>query len=70
MSFARLEAGWVPLLLGAIGVALLVSASILLVVESRIALTSACAEMDYIRRISDHLTPTETPKTRGRRLFR
>jgi len=55
VSFARLDAGWMPLLLGAIGLLLLFSASLLLIFESRIALASAYAEMDYIRRISSHL---------------
>jgi hypothetical protein len=70
VTFARLDAGWVPLLFGAIGVALLFSASILLIFESRIALASAYAEMDYIRRISGHLAPPELRKTRRWRTFR
>jgi hypothetical protein len=45
---------WVPLLLGFIGAGLLFSASILLIFESRLALATTYAEMDYIRRT--HLT--------------
>jgi len=70
VTFARLDAAWLPLLFGAIGVALLFSASILLIFESRIALASAYAEMDYIRHISSHLAPPELRKTRGWRMFR
>ena len=70
VTFARLDAAWLPLLFGAIGVALLFSASILLIFESRIALASAYAEMDYIRHISRHLASPELRKTRGWRLFR
>src|SRR5262245_41963407 len=70
VTYARFDAGLVPLLLGAIGVALLFSASILLILESRIALASAYAEMDYIRLISGHLAPPELRKTHRSRLFR
>jgi hypothetical protein len=70
VTFARLDTGWIPLLLGAIGVALLLSASILLIFESRIALASAYAEMDYIRRISRHHAPPELRKARRWRLYR
>src|SRR5215831_10800159 len=70
VTFARLNAGWMPLLFGAIGVVLLFSASILLIIESRIALASAYAEMDYIRRITSHLAQPELRKTRRWRMFR
>ena len=60
VSFARLDAGWMPLLFGAIGVLLLFSASILLIFESRIALASAYAEMAYIRKISSDLARPAT----------
>ena len=70
VTYARLDASWAPLLLGAVGVALLFSASILLILESRIALASAYAEMDYIRHISSHLAPPELRKTSGWRMFR
>jgi hypothetical protein len=45
-------AGWVPLVLGLIGAALLLSASVILIFESRIALAATYAETDYIRSIS------------------
>ena len=64
VSFARLEAGWMPLLFGAVGVLLLFSASILLIFESRIALASAYAEMAYIRKISSDLARPATAPTR------
>jgi hypothetical protein len=70
VTFARINAAWMPLFFGAIGVALLFSASILLIFESRIALASAYAEMDYIRRISGHLAPAELRKTSWWRMFR
>jgi len=44
-------AGWVPLASGLIGAALLLSASIILIFESRIALAATYAETDYIRSI-------------------
>jgi hypothetical protein len=70
VTFAHLDAGWMPLLFGAIGVLLLFSASILLIFESRFALASAYAEMDYIRRISSHLARPELRKINRWRLFR
>ena len=45
-------AAWVPLLLGLIGAGLLFSASVMLILESRIALAATYAETDYIRSIS------------------
>jgi uncharacterized protein DUF2721 len=45
-------AGWVPLVLGLIGSALLLSASVMLIFESRIALAATYAETDYIRSIT------------------
>ncbi|HEX9161306.1 MAG TPA: DUF2721 domain-containing protein [Thermoanaerobaculia bacterium] len=48
-------AAWVPLILGLIGAALLLTASVVLILESRIALAATYAETDYIRSISrDH----------------
>jgi len=70
VTFARLDAGWMPLLFGAIGVVLLFSASILLIFGSRIALASAYAEMDYIRRISSHLARPDLRRTRRWGMFR
>jgi hypothetical protein len=61
ISFVRVNAAWVPLTLGLIGVGLLFSASVLMIIESRIALNSTYAEMDYIRSISRRL-PTTTVK--------
>jgi hypothetical protein len=52
IAFAHFNAAWIPLGLGLVGVALLFNASILMIVESRIALNSTYAEMDYIRAIS------------------
>jgi hypothetical protein len=40
--------GWIPLILGFIGAGLLFSASVHLMFESRLALTTTHAEMDYI----------------------
>lgn len=42
---------WVPLVLGFVGAGLLFWASILLIVESRIALTAVSEEMDFVRRM-------------------
>ena len=48
--FALLEIhqAWIPLLLGFIGAGLLFSASIMLIMESRIALALTYAEMDFV----------------------
>ena len=64
ISFGHFEAGWIALLLGLIGVGLLFSASVLLIFESRIALASTYAEMDYIRRISRHAAGKEHQEPR------
>jgi uncharacterized protein DUF2721 len=45
-------AAWVPLTLGLVGAGLLFSASVTLILESRIALAATYAETDYIRSIS------------------
>ncbi len=50
VAVANLEIGWLPLLLGFIGAGLLFSASIYLIFESRLAMTTTYAEMDYIDR--------------------
>ncbi|PYQ25846.1 MAG: DUF2721 domain-containing protein [Acidobacteria bacterium] len=42
--------GWIPLILGFVGAGLLFSASVYLIIESRHALTTTYAEMDYISR--------------------
>jgi hypothetical protein len=43
--------GWIPLLFGFIGAGLLFNASVLLIIESRIALAATYAEMDYVTHI-------------------
>ena len=48
IALLALQTAWFPLLLGFIGAGLLFSASILLIVESRIAIRALYAEMDYI----------------------
>ena len=50
VSLIHVDVGWVPLLLGFIGAGLLFSASVYLIVESRLALATTYAEMDYIDR--------------------
>jgi len=70
VTYARFDAAWAPLLFGGIGVVLLFSASILLIFESRIALASAYAEMDYIRLISGHLARPTLRRRRRWQLFR
>lgn len=50
VSLLRADAGWIPLLLGFVGAGLLFSASVYLIVESRLAMTVTYAEMDYISR--------------------
>ena len=62
VAFARLDAAWIPLLLGVIGVGLLLNASVLLIIETRIALASTYSEMDYIRKISHVHAPPELKK--------
>jgi hypothetical protein len=42
--------GWIPLILGFVGAGLLFSASVYLIIESRYAMTTTYAEMDYISR--------------------
>jgi len=70
VTFARLDAGWLPLVFGAVGVILLFSASILLILESRVALASAYAEMDYIRLISSRHAHPELRERSRWRMFR
>ncbi len=48
IALLSLSLAWIPLLLGFVGAGLLFSASILLIVESRIAIRALYAEMDYI----------------------
>jgi hypothetical protein len=50
VSLLRVDIGWVPLILGFVGAGLLFVASIYLIIESRLALATTYAEMDYITR--------------------
>jgi hypothetical protein len=50
VSLLRVDVGWIPLVLGFIGAGLLFSASIHLIIESRLAMATTYAEMDYISR--------------------
>lgn len=68
----RQDLAWlvVALALGAVG--LLLYASVLLIVESRVALAAIDSEMDFTWRLGTHLAPSdlrEEPRRRGR-LFR
>ncbi|GJD18151.1 hypothetical protein RIVM261_031070 [Rivularia sp. IAM M-261] len=59
---------WIPILLGMIGAGLLFYASLLLIAESRIALTAVNDEMDYVIRLSQYYAPEELPKRRSKGL--
>jgi hypothetical protein len=48
VSLLRVDIGWIPLILGFVGAGLLFSASVYLILESRLALATTYAEMDYI----------------------
>jgi len=48
VALLHVDVGWVPLLLGFIGAGLLFSASVYLIFESRLAMTTTYEEMDYI----------------------
>ncbi len=50
VSLLSVDIGWIPLLLGFVGAGLLFSASVYLIIESRMAMTTTYAEMDYITR--------------------
>jgi hypothetical protein len=50
VSLLHFDIGWIPLILGFIGAGLLFVASIYLIIESRLALATTYAEMDYITR--------------------
>ena len=50
VSLLEVSIGWVPLLLGFIGAGLLFAASVYLIIESRLAMTTTYAEMDYIHK--------------------
>jgi hypothetical protein len=48
VSLLSVDIGWIPLILGFVGAGLLFSASVYLILESRLALATTYAEMDYI----------------------
>lgn len=50
VSLLHVDLGWVPMALGFVGAFLLFSASVYLVIESRLALATIGEEMDYIHR--------------------
>ena len=50
VALLHINVGYVPLVLGFIGAFLLFSASVYLILESRLAMTTTYAEMDYITR--------------------
>jgi hypothetical protein len=52
IALLSVSVAWIPLLLGFVGAGLLFSASILLIVESRIAIRALYAEMDYITHLA------------------
>ncbi|MGZ5444886.1 MAG: DUF2721 domain-containing protein [Thermoanaerobaculia bacterium] len=50
VSLLHVDIGWVPMVLGFVGAFLLFSASVYLIIESRLALATTREEMDYIHR--------------------
>ncbi|HEX8616487.1 MAG TPA: DUF2721 domain-containing protein, partial [Thermoanaerobaculia bacterium] len=50
VSLLHVNIGWFPLLLGFVGAGLLFAASVYLIFESRLAMATTYAEMDYIDR--------------------
>lgn len=50
VSLIHVDIGWIPMATGFVGAGLLFSASVYLIIESRLALDSTYAEMDYITR--------------------
>jgi hypothetical protein len=50
VSLLHADMGWIPMVLGFVGAFLLFSASVYLIIESRLALTTTFQEMDYIDR--------------------
>lgn len=50
VALLHVDIGWLPLLLGFIGAGLLFTSSVYLIFESRLALQTTYAEMDYIAR--------------------
>ncbi|HEX6178073.1 MAG TPA: DUF2721 domain-containing protein [Thermoanaerobaculia bacterium] len=71
ISLTHIQTAWPALVLGLIGTGLLLYASVLLILESRISLAATYEEMDYIRRISSHHAPPKVSRARRwYRLFR
>ena len=60
---------WLVVALGLGGVGLLFYASVLLIVESRVALAAIDSEMAFLRRLGERLTPSEL-RVKRRRFFR
>ncbi len=58
LALFTLNVAWIPLLFGFIGAGLLFSASVMLIIESRIALTLTYEEMDFA--IKRHQRPART----------
>jgi Flp pilus assembly protein TadB len=52
---------WVALLLGLAGAALLFWSSLLLILESKVALTSVYEEMDFVKEFGAHYAPSKPP---------
>jgi hypothetical protein len=50
VSLLHRDLGWIPMALGFVGAFLLFSASVFLIIESRLALATTFEEMDYIDR--------------------
>jgi hypothetical protein len=48
ISLLKVNLAWISLLLGFVGAGLLFSASVYLIIESRLAMATTYAEMDYI----------------------
>lgn len=59
--------GLVLIVLGFTGVGLLFYASVLLIAESRVALTAIDREMDFVRFLVDHHAPSQLVEQRGKR---
>jgi len=73
VSLFGLPWAWMSLALGLAGVALLFYASVLLIVESRIALTAVYDEMDFVQQVGERYAPPanlaeRTSRRRWRRL--
>ncbi|GAA6618828.1 DUF2721 domain-containing protein [Scytonema sp. NUACC26] len=67
-----LEYTWIPILLGIMGVGLLFYTSLLLIIESRVAIAAVNEEMDFVLRLEQCQAPVELlkrQKARGK-LFR